>query len=209
MSDTEAGVSAAAKDGNEIETPQTEARAVTDAPVQSETAAAGDRAADRGRGGGRNRAVVIPARRTDPLLRHARAAVGRRYPVQPAKSIEFPVYAIAIGLIGHTSVAPAQGGAAETGSARASSAHKKLMIRSRHWMSKVTENGLGVTASTVVSNRRIVMELGAEAVRSRRRARKLLIAVGDVVGVLVLIGAVFVLGSHGGALEALLSFKIH
>jgi hypothetical protein len=46
MSDTEADVSAAAKDGNEIETAQTEARAVTDAPVQSETAAAGDRAAD-------------------------------------------------------------------------------------------------------------------------------------------------------------------
>lgn len=126
-----------------------------------------------------------------------------------AKSIEFPVSAIAIGLICPASVAPAQGGAAETGSTRASSAHEKLMIRSRHWMSKVTENVLGVMASTVVSNRRIVMELGAEAVRTRRRARKLLIAVGDVVGVLVLIGAVFVLGSHGGALEALLSFKMH
>ncbi|MEV6428238.1 hypothetical protein [Nocardia sp. NPDC051463] len=51
------------------------------------------------------------------------------------------------------------------------------------------------------------MDVGVETGRSWWRIRNLLAAAGDMVGVLVLSGAVYVLGSPGGALVALLSFR--
>ncbi|WP_406229777.1 hypothetical protein [Nocardia sp. NBC_01009] len=51
------------------------------------------------------------------------------------------------------------------------------------------------------------MDIGVETASPWRRTRNMLIAAGDVVGVMVLSGAVYVLGSHGGALDALLAFR--
>ncbi|MFE7799195.1 hypothetical protein [Nocardia sp. NPDC057440] len=79
------------------------------------------------------------------------------------------------------------------------------MIRSRRRMPTVSDDVWG--AAVPRDYRRTVMDIGVETARPWRRTRNLLIAVGDVVGVLVLSGAVYVLGSQGGALDALLTFR--
>ncbi|WP_328400350.1 hypothetical protein [Nocardia sp. NBC_00403] len=74
-------------------------------------------------------------------------------------------------------------------------------------MTKVSEDVWGAVVPQRYDYRRTVMDIGVETAGPWRRTRNMLIAAGDVMGVMVLSGAVYVLGSHGGALDALLAFR--